>query len=82
MPRRRASNTAFTFSGYRMDIRGGGAREVYIATIAQRLGAEIMLRASGALEAGEDGERLFNSLVTVSVEYRFPPRRDADDENE
>ncbi|UCF04319.1 MAG: hypothetical protein JSV33_10245 [bacterium] len=60
------------FSGFYVRFRGGGSREAYLITARYRLSDALDLCTSGMLEAGNDGNRVFNSLVAIAVMSRFP----------
>ncbi len=71
-------STTFGFAGYSFRYRGGDAREVYMLTLGQRLSRGLELRLCGGLDAGSDVERVFDSLLSVSLVYRLlPPGGDA-----
>lgn len=52
-------------------FRGGGYREVYMLTLSGRISARTELRLSGALDSGGEKDRVFNSMLSVSVTIRF-----------
>jgi hypothetical protein len=68
--------TIFSFAGYGFRYRGGDAREAYLVTIRHRLSRQLELCLNGGCDAGEERERVFNSLLSVSLAYRFLPRED------
>lgn len=72
-------STTFSFAGYSFRYRGGDAREVYMLTFGQRLCRGLELHLCGGLDAGNDFERVFDSLLSVSLVYRLLPR--GEDEN-
>ena len=67
-------STTFSFAGYSFRYRGGDAREAYLVTIRHRLSRELELCIDGGLDAGDEHERVFDSLLSVSLAYRFLPR--------
>ncbi len=70
--------TLFNFSGFNTSFRGGDSRDVYLLTVKQELSDTLWLLIDAALEAGNDEERVFNSLASLAVLYRFPSK-DASD---
>ncbi len=66
-------SATFGFAGYSFHYRGGDAREVYMLTLGQRLSRGLELRFCGGLDAGSDIERVFDSLLSVSLVYRLLP---------
>ncbi len=68
--------TTFSFASYSFRFRGGDAREVYLVTIRHRLSRELELCLNGGLDAGEERERVFDSLLSISLAYRFLPREE------
>lgn len=71
--------TTFGFAGYSFRYRGGDAREVYLLTIRHRLSRELELCLNGGLDSGDEHERVFDSLLSVSLAYRFLPREEKRD---
>jgi hypothetical protein len=63
-------------SGYAMQYRGGGSREAYVVTLDQALSDNFSVRLFGGLEAGEESDRTFNSLLSATIVYRFPVRKE------
>lgn len=66
-------HTTFSFAGYRFHYRGGDAREAYLFTLRRRLARELEVCLNGGLDAGAEHERVFDSLLSVSLAYRFLP---------
>lgn len=66
-----ASVTAAAFS-VRFD--GGASREMFLCSLNRYLSQELVLGVEGAFETGNKGERVFDSSLSVSLAYRFPPR--------
>jgi hypothetical protein len=69
-------STSFCFSGFRVDYRGGGSREVYLITLKQKLAEALELQASGALGSGSNEERIFDSILSLGLVYGFSPLED------
>jgi hypothetical protein len=63
---------SLSFSGFGLLFRGGGKREIYVLSVRQALSRGIEAFVSGALEAGTDEERVFNSQVALAIRYSFP----------
>jgi len=68
--------TTFSFAWYGFRYRGGDAREAYLLTIRHRLSRELELCLNGGLDAGDERARVFDSLFSVSLAYRFLPREE------
>ncbi len=66
------TGTSMYFTGFLIYFRGGCGREAYLLSIGQKLSHRMEIVAGGALEAGSDKDRIFNSAMIVSVVYRFP----------
>ncbi len=64
-------STCFRFSVFIMSFRGGDSREVYLATFRQALSVDLDIVVDAALDAGGDTERIFNSLFSLGLSYRF-----------
>jgi hypothetical protein len=62
---------SLSFSGFGLLFRGGEKREVYVLSVRQALSSGIEAIFSGALEAGTDEERVFNSQVAIAIRYTF-----------
>ena len=70
--------TTFAFEGFGFRFRGGDAREVYLITVRQRLSRDLELTLCGGLDAGDERERVFDSLLSVSIAFRLHPREGRD----
>jgi hypothetical protein len=68
--------TTFGFAGYSFRYRGGDAREAYLVTIRHRISRELELCLNGGLDSGDEHERVFDSLLSISLAYRFLPGAD------
>jgi hypothetical protein len=51
----------------------GDDRSVYAGTLGRELSPQLLLELSGAFEAGAAAARVFDSCLSVSLTYRFPP---------
>jgi hypothetical protein len=60
---------------YAMYIRfdTGDERSVYAGTLGRELSPQLLLELSGVFETGAAAARVFDSCVSVSLAYRFPP---------
>ena len=63
---------ALCFRGFGLLFRGGEKREMYALSLGKTLSGSIEAVVSGALEAGTDEERVFNSQISLSIRYIFP----------
>ena len=52
----------------------GEERNMYALSVGRDLSPQLLFELSGALEAGSAGSRVFDSCISVSLAYRFPPR--------
>jgi hypothetical protein len=64
-------------SAFYMRFDDGEEREMYAVSLARELSPLLLFELSGAVEAGSAGSRVFDSSVSVSFAYRFPPRQTA-----
>lgn len=64
-------HSSLSFGGFGLLFRGGEKREAYVVSIRQDLWRGIEAVVSGALEAGSDEERVFNSQVAIAISYAF-----------
>lgn len=62
-----------TLSAFSQVFRGGGYREVYLLELVVSPSRQFDLRLSGGLDSGDAAERVFNSIVQLTVVFRFPP---------
>ena len=53
---------------------GGARREVFQCSLNRNLSPPLVLGIDGVVETGTERERIFDSSITVSLAYRFPPR--------
>ncbi len=63
---------SIAFEGFGLFFRGGEKREVYALSLKKTLSENIEADLSGALEAGTDEERVYNSQISLAVRYLFP----------
>jgi hypothetical protein len=70
--------TTFVFEGYSFRYRGGDAREAYLITVRQRLSRDLEVTLCGGLDAGDDRERVFDSILSVSLAFRLHPREEVE----
>ena len=61
-----------SFDGFGLFFRGGKKREVYALSLKKALSDNVQALMSGALEAGTDEERVYNSQISIAVRYVFP----------
>ncbi len=61
------------FSVFYVNFRGGGSRELYELALQSDLSSRFSLVAGAVLDSGGEDERIFNSLIFLSIDYRFPP---------
>ncbi len=66
--------TSFAFTMFNLMFRGDGSREVYSISLTQAISQELGIILNGALEAGTDEERVFNSLLSLALTYKLPSR--------
>jgi len=55
----------------------GDARDLCLLSLQRMLSEQLVLEIAGAFEAGDEGARAFDSSVSLSFTYRFPPARPA-----
>ncbi len=70
--------TSLVFSGFGLIYRGGETREIYILSIQKHMVGGIGFALSGALEAGSEEMRAFDSQISIFLRYAMPAP--ADDE--
>lgn len=73
--------TSFRGTVFAIDFSGRGYRECYLFGLSRRISRQIDLSASVAIDSGTDEERLFDSLLSLAIGYRFPysaPVREGD----
>ncbi len=64
--------TSFSFSIFSVAFRGGEySRETYLLSLTRRFSPSVSLTAGAALDAGRKEERVFNSMISVGLIYRF-----------
>ena len=63
---------SISFEGFGLFFRGGEKREIYALSLKKTLSENIGATLSGALEAGTDEERVYNSQISLAVRYLFP----------
>ena len=51
----------------------GASREIILCSLGRCLSEQLMLGIEGAIETGTREERVFDSSISVSLAYRFPP---------
>lgn len=61
-----------SFDGFGLFFRGGEKREIYALSLKGALSEHVEAVMSGALEAGTDEERVYNSQIAIAVRYLFP----------
>lgn len=61
-----------SFDGFGLLFRGGEKREMYALSLRKALSESVDVVVSGALEAGTDEERVYNSQISLSIRYVFP----------
>ena len=66
------SGVSVSFDGFGLLFRGGAKREVYALSLKKTLSDNVEALVSGALEAGTDEERVYNSQISLAVRYLFP----------
>lgn len=64
--------TNVRFGGFAARFRGGASREIYLLSARCIISDSLELCIDGALEAGPEEDRLFDSLLSVAVLCRFP----------
>jgi hypothetical protein len=63
---------SISFEGFGLFFRRGEKREMYTLSLKKSLSENIDAAVSGALEAGTDEERVYNSQISLAVRYLFP----------
>ena len=63
---------SISFEGFGLFFRGGEKREMYALSLNKKLSDSIETTLSGALEAGTDDERVYNSQISLAIRYLFP----------
>jgi len=63
---------SISFEGFGLLFRGGEKREMYALSLRKALSESVEAVVSGALEAGTDEERVYNSQISIAVRYMFP----------
>ncbi len=61
---------------------GSGYRETYIFSVSKRFSEKLAMIISGGLDSGDDGERIFDSLLSIYFSYSFPAGNKADEQDE
>ena len=64
--------SSFIFSVYSVRFRGGDSREIYSVAVNTALSGSFSIACTGMLDSGNERERVFDSLLSVSILYRFP----------
>jgi hypothetical protein len=57
-----------------MRFDGGASRQIALVSLSRCLSPPLTLGIEGAVETGTEAERIFDTSVSVSFTYRFPPR--------
>ncbi|MCX5752435.1 MAG: hypothetical protein NTW97_02180 [Candidatus Krumholzibacteria bacterium] len=61
-------------SAFFVRFDGGEERNMYALSLGRELSPQLLFELSGAAEIGSAGSRVFDSCVSASFAYRFPPR--------
>jgi len=61
-------------SAFFVRFDNGEERNMYALSLGRGLSSQLLFELAGALETGNGGSRVFDSCVSVSFAYRFPPR--------
>ena len=64
--------TSLAFSGFGLIYRGGETREIYILSVERHMIGDIGLELSGAVEAGSEEMRAFDSQLGIFIRYAMP----------
>ena len=61
-------------SAFFVRFDNGEERNMYALSLGRELSPQLLFELSGAVETGSAGSRVFDSCVSASLAYRFPPR--------
>lgn len=61
-------------SAFFVRFDGGEERNMYALSIGRELSTQLRFELAGAVESGIAASRVFDSCVSASLAYRFPPR--------
>ncbi len=64
-------------SAFFVRFDSGEERKMFALSLAREFSSQLLFELSGALEAGDADSRVFDSCVSASFAYRFPPRQAA-----
>jgi len=70
------------FTVFSVRFRGGDAREIYQIMLVGNLSKSFSMIAGAALDAAGGSQRVFDSQMFLSIDYRFPPMEKKVDEGE
>jgi len=59
-------------SGYWVDYRKSGERLVLLSSLSGHLSENISVGLLGGVETGDDSERIFDTIISFRLAYRFP----------
>jgi hypothetical protein len=65
---------SIALSAFFVRFDDGEERNMCALSLGRELSPQLLFEISGAAEAGSGGSRIFDSCVSVSLAYRFPPR--------
>ena len=68
--------TSIQAAVFGIDFEGPGYRESYLLALRRFISERLLLVVTGALDAGKDRDRVFDSLLSVSFRYDLPGRGD------
>jgi hypothetical protein len=74
-----------TVSACLVRFDGGASREILLCSLTRHLSDPLVLGVEAGAETGTEGERIYDSLLSVSLSYRFPsqarpPSRKSDEQ--
>ncbi len=64
--------TSLQLSAFSFNFRGGDYRESYFLALSRSFSGRVDISVSGGVDSGSDSERIFNSIFSFSILYRFP----------
>ncbi|HSG29319.1 MAG TPA: hypothetical protein VLA34_12630 [Candidatus Krumholzibacterium sp.] len=65
------SRTSLRLAVFGIDFKGPGYRESYLLALDNRLSGQLRLVVTGAVDAGDERDRVFDSLLQLMLEFDF-----------
>jgi hypothetical protein len=74
-----SNRTSFTGSVFVIDFDGPGYRECYLLGLRYEMSDKMTIIFTGGIDAGSEGDRVFDSLASVLFDFDFSPSDDSPD---